>query len=270
MAADDRFDAAQAASIPAAGKNLMIDLEGRAGLVTGSATGAGAAIALALAERGAGVCINYSVSRAEAEETLARVKALGVPATIYQANVGDREACEALVEHTVAELGRLDVLVNNAGITHFVAPTDLDGMTSDKWDEILQINLKAPFYVAAAALPHLKKSDGAAIVNISSVAGVTGSGSSIAYAASKGALITLTQSLARSVAPEVRVNALAPGVILTRWVEGKDDFVQQYIDKTLVKIACSPESIAHAAVFLIESEVVTGQTLVMDGGLTLG
>ena len=248
----------------------MIDLEGRVGLVTGSATGAGAAIALALAERGVGVCFNYSRSRAEAEETLAKVKALGVPATIYQADVGNRDACSALVEHTVAELGRLDVLVNNAGITHFVAHTDVDGMTSDKWDEILQINLKAPFYVAGAAMPHLKKSDGAAIVNISSVAGINGAGSSIAYAASKGALITLTQSLARAFAPEVRVNALAPGVILTRWVEGKDDFVSGYIDKTLVKMACSPESIAHAVLFLLETEVVTGQTLIMDGGLTLG
>ena len=247
----------------------MIDLKGRVGLVTGSATGAGAAIALALAERGAGVCINYSRSRDEAEETLRKVKALGVPATIFQADVSDQAQCAALVEHTVGELGRLDVLVNNAGMTHFVPHTDLDGMTSDKWNDILQLNLKAPFFVAAAAMPHLQKSDGAAIVNVSSLAGIAGSGSSIAYAASKGALITLTQSLARAFAPEVRVNALAPGVILTRWVEGKDDFVQQYVDATLVKKACSPESIAHAAIFLIESEVVTGQTVVMDGGMTL-
>ena len=247
----------------------MIDLKGRVGLVTGSATGAGAAIALALAERGAGVCINYSRSRDEAEETLRKVQALGVPATIFQADVSDQAQCAALVEHTVGELGRLDVLVNNAGMTHFVPHTDLDGMTSDKWDDILQLNLKAPFFVAAAAMPHLQKSDGAAIVNVSSLAGIAGSGSSIAYAASKGALITLTQSLARAFAPEVRVNALAPGVILTRWVEGKDDFVQQYVDATLVKKACSPESIAHAAIFLIESEVVTGQTVVMDGGMTL-
>ena len=247
----------------------MIDLKGRVGLVTGSATGAGAAIALALAERGAGVCINYSRSRDEAEETLRKVKALGVPATIFQADVSDQAQCAALVEHTVGELGRLDVLVNNAGMTHFVPHTDLDGMTSDKWNDILQLNLKAPFFVAAAAMPHLQKSDGAAIVNVSSLAGIAGSGSSIAYAASKGALITLTQSLARAFAPEVRVNALAPGVILTRWVEGKDDFVQQYVDATLVKKACSPESISHAAILLIESEVVTGQTVVMDGGMTL-
>ena len=248
----------------------MIDLEGRVGLVTGSATGAGAAIAIALAERGAGVCINYSRSRDEAEATLAKVKALGVPATIYQANVSNEKACGKLVERTVAELGRLDVLVNNAGMTHFVAHTDLEGMTSSKWDDILQTNLKAPFFVSAAAMPHLQKSDGAAIVNISSLAGIQGSGCSIAYAASKGALITLTQSLARAFAPEVRVNALAPGVILTRWVEGKEEFVQQYIDRTLVKKACPPESIAHAVMFLIESEVVTGQTLIMDGGLSLG
>jgi 3-oxoacyl-[acyl-carrier protein] reductase len=248
----------------------MIDLKGRVGLVTGSATGAGAATAIALAERGAGVCINYSRSQKDAEETLAKVKALGVPATIFKADVSDRAQCAALVAHTVAELGRLDVLVNNAGMTHFVPHTDLDGMSSQKWDDILEVNLKGPFYVAAAALPHLQKSDGAAIVNISSLAGIVGSGSSIAYAASKGALITLTQSLARAFAPEVRVNALAPGVILTRWVEGNDEFVQQYIDATAVKKACPPESIAHAAIFLIESEVITGQTVVMDGGLTLG
>ena len=248
----------------------MIDLQGRVGLVTGSATGAGAATAIALAERGAGVCINYSRSQADAEATLAKVKALGVPATICKADVSDRDQCAALVAHTVAELGQLDVLVNNAGMTHFVPHTDLDGMSSEKWDDILEVNLKGPFYVTTAAMSHLQKSDGAAIVNISSLAGIGGSGSSIAYAASKGALITLTQSLARAFAPEVRVNALAPGVILTRWVEGNEEFVQQYIDATALKKACPPESIAHAVIFLIESEVITGQTVVMDGGLTLG
>ena len=248
----------------------MIDLKGSVGLVTGSATGAGAAIALALAEKGAGVCINYSRSRDEAEETLKKVKSFGVPATIYKADVTDQDASASMVEHTVSELGSLDVVVNNAGMTHFVPHTDLDGMTSDKWDDILQLNLKAPFFVSAIAMQYLQKSNVAAIVNVSSVAGITGSGSSVAYAASKGALITLTQSLARAFAPEVRVNALAPGVILTRWVDGKEAFVREYVDKTLVKKVCSPESIAHAAMFLVESEVITGQTLIMDGGMTLG
>ena len=248
----------------------MADFKGKVALVTGSAAGAGAAIAIALAAKGAGVCVNYSRSEREANETLEKVKALGVPGTIFKCDVGQDARVKALVRHTVDTLGRLDILVNNAGITHFIAHSDLDAMTEDKWDEIFRVNLKGAFFAARAAMPHLKASGAGCIVNISSIAGLHGTGSSIAYAASKSALISLTQSLARAFAPEVRVNAIAPGVILTRWVAGKDEFVKRYVERTPLHKSSTPEDIAHMAVFLAEADGVTGQTLVIDGGYTLG
>ena len=248
----------------------MTNLEGRTALVTGSATGAGAAIALALADKGVKIGVNYSRSKDAAEETLEQIRARGVDATIFQCNVADDAQVVEMVAHTVDALGRLDILVNNAGTTHFVPHTDLDGLSESMWDDIMQINVKGAYFASRAAMPHLKKSSDGCIVNISSIAGLMGSGSSIAYAASKAALNSMTLSLARAFAPEVRVNAIAPGVILTRWVDGKQAFIETYVEKTPLHKASTPEDVAHMAIFLAEAHGVTGQTLVIDGGYTLG
>ncbi len=248
----------------------MTNLEGKAALITGSATGSGASIALALADRGVKICVNYSKSEDDAVETLERVRAKGVEATIFQCDVGNDQQVMAMAAHTVQTLGRLDILVNNAGMTHFVPHTDLPGLTESMWDEIMQINVKGPFFATRAAMPHLKASGDGCIVNISSIAGLMGTGSSIAYAASKAALNSLTKSLARAFAPEVRVNAIAPGVILTRWVEGKEEFIERYVQKTPLHKSSEPEDVAHMALYLAEADGVTGQILVIDGGYTLG
>ena len=136
-----------------------------------------------------------------------------------------------MVAHAADALGGLDILVNNAGMTHFVPHTDLDGLSESMWDDILRINVKGAYFASRAAMPHLRKSSDGCIVNVSSIAGLLGSGSSIAYAASKAALNSMTMSLARAFAPEVRVNAIAPGVILTRWVDGKQAFIDAYVEK---------------------------------------
>src|SRR5262245_33433926 len=149
-------------------------------LVTGSATGAGRAIALRFALRGFSVAVNYSRSEADAHETVAQVKAFGVQTILCQANVGDDAQVRAMVERCRAELGGLDVLVNNAGMTHFIPHTDLEAATEAVWDEIFQVNLKGAFYVSRAAMPLLKARNGC-IVNVSSVAGLQGHGSSIPY-----------------------------------------------------------------------------------------
>ena len=248
----------------------MTNLEGRAALVTGSATGAGAAIALALAAEGVKICVNYSRSKDEAEATLEQIRAKGVEATIFQCNVGDDGQVVEMVAHAADALGGLDILVNNAGMTHFVPHTDLDGLSESMWDDILRINVKGAYFASRAAMPHLRKSSDGCIVNVSSIAGLLGSGSSIAYAASKAALNSMTMSLARAFAPEVRVNAIAPGVILTRWVDGKQAFIDAYVEKAPLQKASTPEDVAHMAVFLAEAHNVTGQTLVIDGGFTLG
>jgi 3-oxoacyl-[acyl-carrier protein] reductase len=238
-------------------------------LVTGSATGAGRAIALRFAHRGFAVAVNYSRSEAEANDTLTQVRALGVPAILCKATVGDDAQVRAVVERCRAELGGLDVLVNNAGMTHFIPHADLEAVTDAAWDEIFQVNLKGAFYASRAAMPLLKERKGC-IVNISSVAGLQGHGSSIPYSASKAAMNCMTQSLARAFAPDVRVNAVAPGPILTRWLEGHMDHVDKAIAQTPLKRAATPDDIADVVEFLaVGTGLMTGQVLVADGGRTM-
>jgi 3-oxoacyl-[acyl-carrier protein] reductase len=241
----------------------------RVALVTGSATGIGRAAAWRLAERGFAVTVNYSKSKEEAEETADGVRSRGAKALVYAANVADDTAVRAMVERTTEEFGGLDVLINNAATTHFVPHTDLDGLTAEVWDEILNVNLKGTFFACRAAMPHLKARKGT-IVNVASVAGVAGSGSSIAYAASKGGVITLTKSLARAFAPEVRINAVAPGPVQTRWLADHQDMVEQAMKLTPLKRPATPEDIADAIVFLADvTTLMTGQVLVIDGGRTI-
>ncbi|GAC1473103.1 MAG: SDR family oxidoreductase [Isosphaeraceae bacterium] len=238
-------------------------------LVTGAATGIGRAIAWRLAERGYAVTINYSKSKTEAEESADGVRTRGADVLVHQANVGDDSVVRAMVTTTVETFGGLDVLVNNAATTHFVPHDDLEGLTEQVWDEILQVNLKGTFYGCRAAMPHLRSRHGN-IVNIASVAGIAGSGSSIAYAASKGAVITLTKSLAKAFAPEVRVNAVAPGPVQTRWLADHQDMVEQAMKVTPLKRPATPDDIADAAVFLSDgTSLMTGQVVIIDGGRTI-
>jgi 3-oxoacyl-[acyl-carrier protein] reductase len=238
-------------------------------LVTGSATGIGRAVAWRFAQRGYAVVVNYSKSQAEAEETAEGVRSRGAKVLLRRADVGDDDAVRSLVDETVRTLGGLDVLVNNAGTTYFVPPTDLEGLTDLIWNEILQVNLMGTFYACRAAMPHLKGRRGS-IVNIASVAGISGSGSSVAYSASKGAVITLTKSLARAFAPEVRVNAVAPGPVQTRWLADHQDLVEQAVIQTPLKRPATPDDIADAAVFLsLGTTLMTGQIVIVDGGRTI-
>jgi 3-oxoacyl-[acyl-carrier protein] reductase len=241
----------------------------RVALVTGAATGIGRAVAWRLAERGFAVTVNYSKSKTEAEETADGIRSRGANALVYAANVADDTAVRAMVERTAEEFDGLDVLVNNAGMTHFIPHTDLEGLTDQVWDEILNVNLKGTFFACRAAMPHLKTRKGT-IVNVASVAGLAGSGSSIAYAASKGAVITLTKSLARAFAPEVRVNAVAPGPVQTRWLADHQDMVEQAMKLTPLKRPATAEDVADTILFLADTTtLITGQVLVIDGGRTI-
>jgi 3-oxoacyl-[acyl-carrier protein] reductase len=244
-------------------------LSTKVALVTGSATGAGRAIALRFARRGFAVAVNYSRSEIEATETVAQMRALGVPTILCQANVGNDAQVRAMVERCRAELGGLDVLVNNAGITHFIPHTDLEAVTDSVWDEIFQVNVKGAFYASRAAMPFLRDRRGC-IVNISSVAGLQGHGSSIPYSASKAAMNSLTKSLARAFAPDVRVNAIAPGPILTRWLNGHEEHVEKAIAQTPLGRAATPDDVADVVEFLaLGTGLMTGQVVVVDGGRTI-
>jgi 3-oxoacyl-[acyl-carrier protein] reductase len=248
----------------------MSQVAGKVALITGGGTGVGRATALQLAQRGCHVAINYSRSQDDAEATAAEAAEHGVRAITIACDVADDGAVRKMAERVQAEFGRLDVVVNNAGMTHFVNHTDLEALSEDKWDHILAVNLKGPFFVCRATIPLLRASGGGSIVNVASVAGIAGSGSSIAYAASKGGLITMTKSLAKAFAPDIRVNAVCPGVILSRWLDDHPEMIEAAIKITPLKKASSTDDIADAIVFLAcEAKMMTGQALIIDGGRTM-
>lgn len=241
-------------------------------LITGSATGVGRACALRFARRGYDVVVNYTKSEQEARETCRLVDEQHVKSLLVRSDVSQDAAVREMVQQVDETFGRLDVLVNNAGCTWAIEHHKLEEMTEDKWDRILGVNLKGPFFVARAAAALLRKSERGAIVNVSSVAGITGLGSSIAYCASKGALNTLTKSLARALAPEIRVNAVCPGPIDSRWMRAwmSDEQIQQLTSTYPIPRASSPEDIADAVFFLATgTSMTTGQCLVVDGGRTM-
>jgi 3-oxoacyl-[acyl-carrier protein] reductase len=254
-----------------------MDLGERVVLVTGAASGIGRAIALAFAEAGArGVLVNYRGRANEAEEVARLVEKRGSEAIAVQADIRDDAAVRRMMNVAATHFGRLDVLVNNAGTTRWVDVRDLEGLTDDTWHEILDVNLLGAFRCARAAAPSLTESSGA-IVNISSLSGVLAleTASSIAYSASKAALISLTRSLAVALAPRVRVNAVAPSFADTEWM--RSHFGEAYEASValasrsfpLGRIA-QPEDVAAAVVSLVEGgDFVTGQTLLVDGGRSI-
>jgi len=250
----------------------MTDKPRKVALVTGSATGIGRACALRFAENGFDVVVNYSRSEAEALETLKLVEACRVKGLLLQCDVGSDAAVRNMFQTVDREFGRLDVLVNNAGTTWFIDHKNLEEMTEEKWDRILQVNLKGPFFCIRAAVPLLRKSGGGSIVSVSSVAGIGGEGSSIAYAASKGALNTMTKSLARALGPEIRVNAVCPGPVDTRWMRAV--MSPEELDKRTsgypMQRPALPEDIADTVIYLATgTTLTTGQCLVVDGGRTM-
>jgi 3-oxoacyl-[acyl-carrier protein] reductase len=219
------------------------------------------------------VAINHLAEDPRGPEAVARLRAAGHEAIAAPGNVGDAADCERIVAKAIADLGRLDFLANNAGTSATVAPippADLDRLTEEFWATILATNLLGPFRCTRAAATALKAARGA-VCNTASVAGRNMAGSSMAYGASKAGLINLTQNLARALAPEARVNAVAPGFVDTDWTRPWPQARKQAaIERSLLKRACTPADIAAAIVFLCaDTSMVTAQTLVVDGGYSL-
>ena len=254
-----------------------MDLKGKVALVTGSAVGVGRAAAVAFARRGANVTVNYTRSADEAAVTRDLCRSEGVDALAIAADVSRDGECRRLVAETVERFGRLDVLVNNAGFTQFVSFDDLEGLTEEIWERVLRTNVMGAFFCARAAVPHLRRQGAGAIVNVASIAGILGLGSSIAYAASKAALINMTRALARTFGPEIRVNAVAPGAIDTRWLrQGMGEKGYEALEASLrtttpLERVSSPDDVADAIVWLAAgAAMTTGETLIVDGGFHLG
>lgn len=246
-----------------------MELKGKIALITGGGTGIGKAICLALANEGVGVAVNYSRSERDAFKTIQEIQALGVPALTVKADVSNDKQVRGMLDKVMLELGRLDILVNSAGTTTFVEPSDLEGLTEELWDQALSVNLKGTFFCCRAAVTAMKKHDGGTMINISSIASTTGIGSSMAYSASKAGVICLTKSLARTLAPEIRVNTIAPGFVISRWTADWPEFRKMHEDATPLKRVATTEDIAEAAMFLVRSDFVTGQIIVVDGGKSM-
>ena len=254
-----------------------MDIKGGVTIVTGSATGVGAASAKLLASKGCNVVINYTKSEAEAKETQAECEALGVETLLVQADVSKDEDCRRMAQAAIDKWGRIDGLINNAGTTHFMNHANLEGLSADDFQRIYAVNVIGPYQMTRAVVPHMKKQGAGAVVNVSSIAGVMGVGSSIAYTASKGALNTMTLSLARALGPEVRVNTICPGFITGRWLRGGmgDDAYEAakaaQERNTPLRKAGTPEDMAQAAVWFIEgADLITGEILIVDAGSHLG
>ena len=250
---------------------------GKVAIITGSATGVGAATALMLAHKGYSVVINYSKSETEALASQAACQATGADTLLVQGDVAQDADCQAIVRAAIQRWGRVDALVNNAGITSFAGAANWDALDAETFQRILGVNTVGAFQMVRACVPHLKLSSSASIVNVSSIAGALGIGSSVPYIASKGAVNAMTLHLARALAPEIRVNAVCPGLITTRWFtdgigqDGYEKIKTMYEQTTPLARACTPEDVAEAVVWLVDgARTVTGELVLLDSGMHLG
>ena len=249
---------------------ISFDMTGKKALVTGGASGIGLAVTELFQKAGATVAVNYLPSDVRAEQAVQDLVARGLKILAAPGDVSQQASADAMVAGAIGQLGGLDFLINNAGTPGTPDPidfADLDAMSEPLWDRILATNLVGPFRCTRAAANALRASKGA-VVNTASVSGFGIRGSSIAYAASKAGLINLTRSLARALAPDVRVNAVAPGLVQSPWTQGwPEERKQRTKDTTLLKRLTTPEEIAEVIGYLAAgASYITGQTIIADGG----
>jgi pteridine reductase len=238
-----------------------MNLSSRVALVTGAGRRVGQAIALALGAKGMKVAVHYNSSAAGAEETVQQLKDEGTSAIAIQSDLSSLSGPADLIRRVVESFGALDVLVNSAAI---MERTPFDEVTPAKWDEIMALNLRAPFFVAQAAAPYLRKSSGA-IVNIADLAAFETWPAYIPHGISKAGVVHMTRSLARVLAPDIRVNGIAPGTVLLpeNWDTAADERLRQ---TTPLARTGTPEDVSSTVVFLLESDYITGETIIVDGG----
>ena len=242
-----------------------MDLEGKVAVVTGASSGIGESVARSFAAAGASVVVNSSSS-----VDAGRRVAASLPDGLYiQADVADDDACRSLVDATIGRFGRIDVLVNNAGTTKVIPHADLDAATDEVWRGIFDVNVLGAWHMTRAALPALRANGAGVVINVSSLAGVRPVGSSIPYAASKAALNHMTLLLAQALAPEVRVNAVAPGLVDTPWTADWDAVREAVRSQAPLRRSALPHDVAEAVLALVTSGFVTGQVLGVDGGMSL-
>ncbi len=242
-------------------------------LITGAATGIGRAAAVALAAAGYDVAINYSRSEAAARETAALAQAKGAKTLLFQCDVSDDPSVRKMLAAVEKEFGRLDALVNNAGTTSNVKPGDFEAMTAEEWDRVFAVNVRGMFQVTRAATPLLKAAHGS-VVNTASIVGLRPGPQPLPYAASKAAVVSLTKLLALNLAPDVRVNAVAPGWMEGDWMKRMladryDDLMARRAKSTPLRRCATAEDVAEVMVSLITgNRFVNGEIIVIDGGFS--
>ncbi len=239
-------------------------LAGKAALITGAAKRIGRSVALRLASEGADVIVNYRNSKDEADEVVAQITAMGRRAVAFQADVAKREEVIAMFSAVEKEFGRLDVLVNNAGMFF---PVKFEELTEEQWDRIMGTNLKSQFLCSQAAAPMLRRSGHGRIINFASLGGLLAWPAYTHYCVSKAGVIMLTRCLARALAPEITVNAVAPGTI--SFPGDAQGLAEDFIRRAPLQRTGTAKDIEDAVVFLAQSAFVTGQVIVVDGGRSL-
>ena len=250
-----------------------MQIEGCVAVVTGSSSGVGAACARQLAEQGCHVVVNYSRNEEGAHQTSEACQQSGVETLVVQADVADDADCRRMAAAAEEKWGRIDALINNAGTTKFCDHADLEGLSHEDFTRLYAVNTIGAFQMVRAVEPIMNRGERGSIVNVASMAGLTGVGSSIAYAASKGAMITMTLSLARVLGPKIRVNAVCPGFIQSDWLLnglGPEKYQQWKTaseKRSALGKTSTPEDIAEGILYFVTgSEVITGETMMMDGG----
>ncbi|MDE0374759.1 MAG: SDR family NAD(P)-dependent oxidoreductase [bacterium] len=247
-----------------------MDLDGRVALVTGGGTGLGRATALALVGAGASVAVNYSRSRLEAERVVRRIRDRGGTALAVQADITDGSAVSSMVASVEEELGPVSILVNNAGTTRYVPFPDLGAVTAEEWRRIMDVNVTGAFLCSRAVAPGMQSRGAGKIINVASNSALTSTGSSIPYVVSKAALVSLTRCLARALAPTVQVNAIAPGWMLTEWIDRHVPADRAREIRAGAVPLVPVEDVVRSLIGLVSNDSITGEVAVVDRGDMLG
>ena len=245
-----------------------MDLKGTVAVITGGSGGLGGRICNALADEGANIAVLYNTGRKQAEANVEELLNKGVDAIAITCDVTDQDSVSSAIEETLRKFGKIDILVNDAGYNKWIPFSDLDSMTHEEWTKIFDVNLTGPMFCIKAVVPTMRKRGIGRIINISSVAGLEPTGSSIPYAVAKSALIHLTKCMAVGLGPEIQVNCIAPGFLEgTKMSDNLEpEYRQQAVDKAVLKRAADKDDVAMQVVSFCKTDSITGQTLAIDSG----
>ena len=245
-----------------------MDLKGTVAVITGGSGGLGGRICNALADEGANIAVLYNTGRKQAEANVEELLNKGVDAIAITCDVTDQDSVSSAIEETLRKFGKIDILVNDAGYNKWIPFSDLDSMTHEEWTKIFDVNLTGPMFCIKAVVPTMRKRGIGRIINISSVAGLEPTGSSIPYAVAKSALIHLTKCMAVGLGPEIQVNCIAPGFLEgTKMSDNLEpEYQQQAVDKAVLKRAADKDDVAMQVVSFCKTDSITGQTLAIDSG----